>query len=149
MASNERTTQTMSATDARQHFASAINQVARQEAEIIVEKNGVPVAAIVSIEDYRRLKDQDAQRAAKFRIFNEMRATLPRIPNEELEREAAKALDEVRAEMRAERFEVMGRIRAAFAGIPEEELEREAKKTLDEVREEMQAERERSVARQG
>ena len=63
MASKQRTAQTMTATDARQHFASTINQVARQEAEIIVEKNGVPVAAIVSIDDYRRMKDQDARRA--------------------------------------------------------------------------------------
>ena len=103
MTKNERTTQTMTATDARQHFASAINQVARHETEIIVEKSGVPVAAIVSIEDYRRLKDQDAQRARRFKIMDEVRAAFADVPPEELEREAKKALDEVRAEMRAER----------------------------------------------
>ena len=103
MAKNERTTQTMTATDARQHFASAINQVARHETEIIVEKSGVPVAAIVSIEDYRRLKEQDAKRAQDFKIFDEMRAAFADVSEEELEREAKKALDEVRAEMRAER----------------------------------------------
>lgn len=103
MANKQRTAQTMTATDARQHFASTINQVARQEAEIIVEKNGVPVAAIVSIEDYRRMKDQDARRAEQFRIFDEMRAAFADVPQDELEREAAKALAEVRDEMRAER----------------------------------------------
>ena len=93
----------MTATDVRQHFASAINQVARQETEIIVEKSGIPVAAIVSIDDYRRLKDQDAKRAKDFKIFDEMRAAFADVSNEELEREAKKALDEVRAEMRGER----------------------------------------------
>ena len=73
-----------------------------------------------------------------------MRATLPRIPNEELEREAKQAVDEVRDEMRAERFKVMDRVRAAFAGIPEEELVLQAKIALDEVRAEMRAEREQS-----
>jgi prevent-host-death family protein len=103
MAKNEQTIQTMTATDVRQHFASAINQVARHETEIIVEKSGVPVAAIVSIEDYRRLKDQDTRRAERFKIMDEVRAAFAEVPPEELEREAKKALDEVRAEMRAER----------------------------------------------
>jgi prevent-host-death family protein len=103
MVKNEQTVQTMTATDVRQNFASAINQVARQETEIIVEKSGVPVAAIVSIEDYRRLKDQDAKRVQDFKIFEEMRAAFADVSNEELEREAKKAIDEVRAEMRAER----------------------------------------------
>src|SRR3954453_21383252 len=103
MAKNEQSVQTMTATDVRQHFASAINQVARQETEIIVEKSGIPVAAIVSIDDYRRLKDQDAKRAKDFKIFDEMRAAFADVSNEELEREAKKALDEVRAEMRGER----------------------------------------------
>lgn len=99
-------TQTMKATDARQHFASVINRVARKEARVIVEKSGVPVAGIVSAEDVGRLNRLDQERAERFKVIDEMRAAFKDVPPEEIEREADRALTEVRAEMRAEREQV-------------------------------------------
>ena len=98
--------QTMKATDARQQFASVINRVARKEARVVVEKSGIPVAGIVSADDVKRLDQLDQlerEREATFAIVDELRAALKGVPPEEIEREAERALNEVRAEMRAER----------------------------------------------
>src|SRR5215208_3161252 len=96
-------TQTINATDARQHFASVINRVARKEARVVVEKSGVPVAGIVSADDLKRLDQLDRERAGRFGVIDEVRQAFAGVPDEELEREADRALAEVRAEMRTER----------------------------------------------
>ena len=44
-------TQTIAASDARQHWSELLNKVFRKETRLIVEKSGVPVAALVSAED--------------------------------------------------------------------------------------------------
>ncbi len=99
-------TQSMKATDARRQFAGVINRVARKEARVVVEKSGIPVAAIVSAEDVRRLDRLDwleREREADFAVIDELRAAFKDVPPEEIEREAERTLTEVRAEMRAER----------------------------------------------
>ena len=99
-------TQTMKASDARQHFASVLNRVFRKEARVVVEKSGIPVAAIVSADDLKRLDELDRARAARFTVIDEMRAAFTDVAPEEIEREADWALTEVRAEQRAERKQV-------------------------------------------
>lgn len=96
-------TQTIKASEVRQQFSSVINHVARDEARVIVEKSGVPVAAIVPAKDLRRLEEIDEDIAEGWRILEAMRAPFRGIPAEEIEREAERAWAEVRAEMRAER----------------------------------------------
>jgi len=61
------------------------------------------VASIVSLEDLERLDRLEQERAARFAIIDEFRKAFAGISDEELEREAAHAVTEVRAEMRAER----------------------------------------------
>jgi prevent-host-death family protein len=96
---------TMKLTDTKQQFSRVVNRVARGEARIVVEKSGLPVAAIISAEEYRRFKDQErlAARAAIRETFTRFSEAFKDIPDDELERELAKAQAEVRAEMRAER----------------------------------------------
>ena len=96
-------TETITATDARQHFASVINRVARKQARILIEKSGIPVASIVSAEDMRDLANLDSQRVERYRILEAMRAPFRDVPPEEIEREAARSIAEVRAESREER----------------------------------------------
>ena|SRR5215218_5692724 len=96
-------TQTINASEVRQNFSSVINRVARDEARVIVEKSGVPVAVIVPARELRWLEEIDADLAERRRIVEAMRAPFRGIPAEEIEREAEKAWAEVRAEMRAER----------------------------------------------
>lgn len=96
-------TQTMKISDVRGQLNTLVNRVYRQETRVVVEKSGIPVAAIVSTEDLKRLDRLDHERAARFGVIDEMRAAFSDVPPEEIEREAERSLVEVRAEMRAER----------------------------------------------
>lgn len=90
----------MNVTDTKQQFSRVINEVARGENYVVVEKSGAPVAAIISqreLEEYRRLKEKD----------NEIRERLEQnliafseafrdVPDEEFERALAEARREYR-----------------------------------------------------
>lgn len=52
-------TQTIPVSQARQKFGELINRVYRQQVRIIVEKSGIPVAALVSLADLERWSHQD------------------------------------------------------------------------------------------
>jgi prevent-host-death family protein len=93
--------ESMTASDVRQHFAETINRVAKVEKRVIVEKNGVPVAAIVPFKDVRRLERLDAEDQEIRDVLEAMQAPFRDVPWEELEREGLKAVEAVRAERRA------------------------------------------------
>lgn len=94
-------TETMKISEVRPQLNSLVNRVYRQEARIIVEKSGIPVAGIVSPQDMRRLERLSQERAQRFSILEEFGEAFRDVPEEELEREVAQALAEVRAERRA------------------------------------------------
>jgi prevent-host-death family protein len=77
-----------------------LNKVFRKETRVIVEKSGIPVAAIISADDLDRLNRLEAQRQKDFAILDEMREAFKDVPAEELEREVAKAVASVRQENR-------------------------------------------------
>ena len=58
---------------------------------------------LISLEDYRKLVRLDAQIAERWRVVEAIREAFRDVPAEELERETAKAVAEVRAEMKTER----------------------------------------------
>src|SRR3989304_4376989 len=84
--------QTISLTDARQTFSSLVNQVFRRETRGVIEKNSLPVAALVSAEDLERLQRYDADREKRFRILDEIQEAFKDVPPDELEREVRRAL---------------------------------------------------------
>jgi prevent-host-death family protein len=96
-------TQTMKISDVRGQLNTLVNRVFRKETRVIVEKSGIPVAALVSTDDLERLDRLDRERAERFTVIDELRQAFAGVPDEELEREAERALAEVRAERRAER----------------------------------------------
>jgi prevent-host-death family protein len=98
MAEREPTTQTVKASEARAQWSQLINKVARRQTRVIVEKSGVPVAAIISTQDLERLNHLEAQRQRDFQALENSWAAFKDAPAEEVEREAAKAIAEVRAE---------------------------------------------------
>jgi len=98
----EPVTQTISLTDARQSFSQLINQVFRREARVLIEKNSLPVAALVSADDLERLRRYDEEREQRFRILDEIQEAFKDVPPEELEREVSRAVAQVRKEMRRE-----------------------------------------------
>lgn len=91
-------TQTIKASDVRAQWSEIINQVFRKEARIVVEKSGIPVAAIVSVEDLERFTRLETQREELLRGLEAMSEPFKDIPEEEIEREVAQALAVVRAE---------------------------------------------------
>ena len=78
-----------------------VNRVYRREARILVEKSGIPVAGIVSLQDLRRLDRLDQERAERFKILDEIGEVFKDVPAEALEREIERALAEVRADRQA------------------------------------------------
>src|ERR1700730_16472733 len=92
-------TQTMNVTDAREHWSQVINAVFRRQKRVVLEKAGIPVAALVSTEDLARLRRYDAQRAADRAFVNHIGELFADIPDDELERDIALAVEEARAEL--------------------------------------------------
>jgi len=90
----------MKASDVRQHWSKLLNQVFRKEVRVLVEKSGIPVAAIVSAEDFKRLARLDEELRRDFTIMDEMREAFKDVPPEEIEREVSRAISQVREEQR-------------------------------------------------
>src|SRR5215208_3512280 len=97
------TTETMKFTDARQQLSQVINRVARHETRVLIEKSGVPVAALVSADDLRRLNELEARRQEQIEALNRISDAFADVPIDELERQVDLAVAEARAEIRAER----------------------------------------------
>jgi prevent-host-death family protein len=101
--STEPITQTIAASEARQHFSQLLNRVFRREMRVVIEKSGIPVAAIVSADDLQLLRHYEEQRREDFAVLDRMRESFKDVPPEEIEREVARAVAEVRKEKRAKR----------------------------------------------
>jgi prevent-host-death family protein len=95
------TTETLTASEVRQRWSDVVNKVARRQARVLVEKSGVPVAAVVSADDLARLQALDAERERAFAALDRIGAAFKDMPADELERAVAEALVEARAERRA------------------------------------------------
>ena len=100
MRERERMTQTMKASQARQEWSQVLNQVFRGEKRVLVEKSGIPVAAIVSAEDLERLKQFEAQREERWKVVEEIRAKNRDKDPDEVERDVANELAAMRREAR-------------------------------------------------
>jgi prevent-host-death family protein len=97
------TNKVIKATEARDRLPQLLNSVYRGEGRVVIERSGIPVAAIVSPEDLVALDRMDQQRAELAGVLSEMREAFKDVPQEEIEEETSKAVAEVRAQMRAER----------------------------------------------
>lgn len=97
------TTQAVDVSDVRDEIDGLVDRVKRGEARILLEKKGVPMAMIISLEEWREIEESKRRRQDPFAILDEVGAAFKDVPLGELEREAEKAVAEVRAEMRAER----------------------------------------------
>ena len=93
-------TQVMKASDVRQQWSQLLNKVFTDKRRIIVEKSGIPVAAVISAEDLERLTRLEEQRERNFAILDEIGEKFKDIPVQEIDREVSKALAQVRAENR-------------------------------------------------
>lgn len=94
----ELTTETMTADEAREQWADILERVKRDNSQILIERDGKPVAALISARDLEvfhlllEQSDRDAE------IVAEIQQLFAHVPDEEIERELETALAEVRAE---------------------------------------------------
>jgi len=100
MREKEPVVQTVKASEAREQFSQLINRVFRRETRVIVEKSGIPVAAIVSAEDLRRLSELESERDRRFELLEEIGEAFKDVPADEIEREVSRAIAEVRQKNR-------------------------------------------------
>jgi prevent-host-death family protein len=96
-------TQTMKISEVKAQLNSLVNRVYRNEARVLVEKSGIPVAALVSTADLARLDRLDQERAERFKVLDEMRAAFKDVAPEETERETDRITAEIRAERRRQK----------------------------------------------
>lgn len=101
---NERipTTQTVDAAEARQQWDGILERVRAGSTPLIIGQDGHPVAAIISPIDLQQLLRARAEREERFKALDAIRDAFKDVSAEEIEREVAKALQEVRRERRHE-----------------------------------------------
>jgi prevent-host-death family protein len=103
MSEGEPVIQRINASRARREWSRLLTRVLRCEARVIVEKNGTPVAAIITADDLRRLTWMEADRRERFKGLDRLREAFKDVPPDEIEAEVAQALADVRQENRWQR----------------------------------------------
>ena len=98
-------TQVINATQARQEWSTLLNKVYRGTTRVIVEKSGIPVAAIISPQDLALLERLRAERQERFQVLERTGAAFKDVPVEEQEYAVGRALERVRATQRKPRNE--------------------------------------------
>ncbi len=91
----------MKASEARQQWSQVLNKVFRNQTRVIVEKSGIPVAAVISTEDLQRLTALEEQRKERFKALDKMREAFKDVPTEVVKQEINKAVTQVRVEKRS------------------------------------------------
>jgi antitoxin (DNA-binding transcriptional repressor) of toxin-antitoxin stability system len=97
------TTERMTIAEVESRFSSLVGKISREDARILVEEDGNPVAGIVPIEDMRRLARLDERDREAYEILEAMRAPFNDVSPEEMERQVERILAEIREEDRAAR----------------------------------------------
>ncbi|MDQ3522019.1 MAG: type II toxin-antitoxin system Phd/YefM family antitoxin [Gemmatimonadota bacterium] len=79
----------MGAREARKRFSELLGRVHYRGDTVILESSGRPMAAVVPLEMYERML---AEREAQLRVVDEMRAAMPALPEDAVDRDIAEAL---------------------------------------------------------
>ena len=85
-------TQSMAISTVRTQLNTLVNSVYRNETRVLVEKSGIPVAAIVSPADLERLARLDREQPDPFAVIDEIRQAFAGVLDEEIERETDRIL---------------------------------------------------------
>jgi prevent-host-death family protein len=89
---------TVSSNEAQQELQRILRLVVAGKTRAVIEKDGRPVAAIISAADLQQLERSDAQRQDDFTIFEEISQAFKDEPLARIEHEVAKAVREAREE---------------------------------------------------
>ena len=92
--------QTVESSEAQQRWSQLLNQVFQHGTRVVLEKDGSPVAAIISTEDLERLNRLEARQTERFAIVARMREAFADVSPEQLERDMVRVMEEVRSQSR-------------------------------------------------
>lgn len=84
-------------------LADLADRVQRGETRIVIEHDGVPIAALVSLADLASLDRLDRRDDDFFEQVDQLRDAFAEVPAAEIERETDRIVEGLRAEQRAER----------------------------------------------
>ena len=70
---------------------------------MLVQKGGIPVAAIIAVDDLKRLQRGERERAARFKVIAEGWEAFRYVDLGDVDAEVARAVAEARAGLRVER----------------------------------------------
>ena len=92
----QRHTETMSVSESRKQYSDVLNRVYREEGQVIIEKNGIPVAAIVPMSVVRDAAMTEKRRAEALASLRTVQQAFAGIPEDELDRELEAAMAEAK-----------------------------------------------------
>ena len=95
------TTQNMDIAEIEDSLATVVSRVAQDDARVVVERHGEPVAAIISIDDLRRLSALEQSEEDPWAVIDLAQVVFADVPLEEHEAQVSRVIAEVRAEARA------------------------------------------------
>jgi prevent-host-death family protein len=84
--------------EARKHFSETLDRVRESDARVVIEKSGIPVAAVVPLGVLRDAEERELRRQEALQTLRDAQAGFAGVSEEEAEREIAKALDEIKQE---------------------------------------------------
>ena len=93
-------TKTIQAADVQAQWSQILDQIVRRETRVVIEDGGKPLAVVISADDFEWLKHLEAKREEAFKALDATREAFKDVSAEEIEREVARAIAEVRAENR-------------------------------------------------
>ena len=83
----------LSSREARYRFSDIMGSIRYGGEEIIVERSGRPMAALIPVDTYERLV---AERRIRFEVLDQIRSHLPDAPSEAIEKDVAQVIDALR-----------------------------------------------------
>ncbi|MDP9238688.1 MAG: type II toxin-antitoxin system Phd/YefM family antitoxin [Chloroflexota bacterium] len=100
MQARKQGTQIVKASDARQQFSELVNKVFRRQTRVLIEKSGIPVAALISAEDLEKLGRLEAERERDFAVVDEIASAFEDVTPGKLQRQVTQAIADVRSSKR-------------------------------------------------
>jgi prevent-host-death family protein len=89
------TIKVISAVEARTHFGEIMKRSLKKGERFIVEKSGIPMVVILNANEYERIIHE---REERFKILDRIKAKLPGISSEEVEKDVKETIRKIREE---------------------------------------------------
>ena len=93
-------TQVMTASEVRQQWSQLLNKVFTDQTRIVVEKSGIPIAAVISAEELERFTRLEELKEQRFKVLDRIGEAFKDVPEEEIEREVDRVITRARAAKR-------------------------------------------------